>query len=205
MLDAAFATLVYLVVDPHERRARYVVAGHPPPLIRAADGTTLFLEHGRSLPIGVDASLAFEAAEIQLEPGSTILLYTDGLVERRGTPLDEGLGHLAEAATSSEDDAEEIVETVLGALIGDNERPDDIAVLAIRFTAAVVDDLTLVLPSTQQGLVEMRDLLRSWLERASVDPAHRRRGRARRMGGGRERRRARPAAVRVVLPAPGDA
>ena len=56
---------------------------------------------------------------------------------------------------------------MLGALIGDNERPDDIAVLAIRFTAAVVDDLTLVLPSTQEGLVEMRDVLRSWLSRAT--------------------------------------
>ena len=91
MMDSAFATLVYLVVDPRQRRAQYVVAGHPPPLIRSPDGTTSFLEQGRSLPIGVDASLEFEAGEVQLEQGSTILLYTDGLVERRGTPLDEGL------------------------------------------------------------------------------------------------------------------
>ena len=57
MMDSAFATLVYLVVDPRQRRAQYVVAGHPPPLIRSPDGTTSFLEQGRSLPIGVDASL----------------------------------------------------------------------------------------------------------------------------------------------------
>ena len=151
MLDSAFATLVYLVVDPRQRRARYVVAGHPPPLIRSPDGTTMFLEQGRSLPIGVDASLTFEAGEVQLEQGSTILLYTDGLVERRGSPLDEGLRRLAESATASEDDPEELVEAVLGALIGDNERPDDIAVLAIRFAAPVLDDLRLVLPSTQHG------------------------------------------------------
>jgi anti-sigma regulatory factor (Ser/Thr protein kinase) len=138
-------------------------------LIRAADGSTTFLEHGRSLPIGVDASLPFEAGEIQLEQGSTILLYTDGLVERRGTPLDEGLQLLAESASSAEDDPEELVDTVLGALIGDNERPDDIAVLAIRFAAAAVDDLTLVLPSNQQGLVEMREVLRSWLEQGNVE------------------------------------
>ena len=96
MMDSAFATLVYLVVDPRQRRAQYVVAGHPPPLIRSPDGTTSFLEQGRSLPIGVDASLEFEAGEVQLEQGSTILLYTDGLVERRGSPLDEGLRRLAE-------------------------------------------------------------------------------------------------------------
>jgi anti-sigma regulatory factor (Ser/Thr protein kinase)/GAF domain-containing protein len=169
MMDSAFATLVYLVVDPHQRRAQYVVAGHPPPLIRSADGTTSFLEQGRSLPIGVDASLEFEAGEVQLEQGSTILLYTDGLVERRSSPLDEGLRRLAEAASASEDDPEELVESVLGALIGDNERPDDIAVLAIRFAAPVLDDLRLVLPSTQNGLIEMREVLRAWLKRGRVD------------------------------------
>ncbi len=169
MMDSAFATLVYLVVDPRQRRAQYVVAGHPPPLIRSPDGTTSFLEQGRSLPIGVDASLEFESGEVLLQQGSTILLYTDGLVERRGTPLDEGLRRLAESAAASEDDPEELVESVLGALIGDNERPDDIAVLAIRFAAPVVDDLRLVLPSTQNGLVEMREVLRAWLQRGKVD------------------------------------
>ena len=57
---------------------------------------------------------------------------------------------------------------MLAALIGDNERPDDIAVLAIRFATSVIDDLRLVLPSSQEGLVEMRDGLRSWLSRANV-------------------------------------
>ena len=100
----------------------------------------------------------FEAGEAQLEQGSTILLYTDGLVERRGMPLDEGL---APARRSRPRRARTIPRSssrrVLGALIGDNERPDDIAVLAIRFAAAVVDDLGSCCPSTQDGLVEMRD------------------------------------------------
>jgi anti-sigma regulatory factor (Ser/Thr protein kinase) len=138
-------------------------------MIRAPDGATSFLEHGRTLPIGVDTSLTFEAGEVQLEQGSTILLYTDGLVERRSAPLDEGLRQLADAASASDDDPEELVEPVLGALIGDNERPDDIAVLAIRFAAAVLDDLRLVLPSTQNGLIEMREVLRAWLKRGKVD------------------------------------
>jgi len=168
-LDAAFATLVYVVIDPRDRHARYVVAGHPPPLIRGPDGTTSFLEAGRSLPIGVDASLAFEAGEAWLEEGSTILLYTDGLVERRGSPLDEGLRRLAVSAAASADDPEELVDTVLRALSGDGERPDDIAVLAVRLAVSVIDDLRIVLPATQDGLIEMRTLLRSWLTEGNVE------------------------------------
>ncbi len=168
MVDAPFATLAYLVIDPRERRVQYVVAGHPPPLIRAADGTTSFLESGRSLPIGVDASLAFEAGEEQLDPGSTILLYTDGLVERRGTPLDEGLDRLAVAASSDAGDVEDLVESVISALVGLEDRPDDVAVLAVRFATAALPDLRLVLPTTQDGLVEMRRLLREWLSRGQV-------------------------------------
>ena len=57
---------------------------------------------------------------------------------------------------------------MLAALIGDRERPDDIAVLAVRFATSVIDDLRLVLPSSQEGLVEMRNGLRSWLSRGNV-------------------------------------
>ena len=136
MMDSAFATLVYLVVDPHAATRRGTSSpGHPPPLIRCA-GRHDVVPRARSLAPDRRRRVArFEAGEVQLEQGSTILLYTDGLVERRGSPLDEGLRQLAEAASASEDDPEELVESVLGALIGDNERPDDIAVLAIRFAA----------------------------------------------------------------------
>ena len=167
--EAPFATLVYLVVDPRTRGVRYVVAGHPPPLIRAADGTTTFLEGGRALPMGVEASLQFEVGDAQLEPGSTIILYTDGLVERRGRSLDEGLELLSSSSAGSDDDPEELVDTVIAALLGDDERPDDVAILALRFATAVVDDLALVVPTTQEGLVRMRDSLREWLEETRIE------------------------------------
>jgi GAF domain-containing protein/anti-sigma regulatory factor (Ser/Thr protein kinase) len=169
-MEGVFATLAYLVVDPQERRVRYVVAGHPPPLVRAADGTTSFLEHGRSLPIGVDAALPFEPGEADLEEGCTIVLYTDGLVERHGTPLDVGLARLAEAAAAGDDDPERLLDGVLEALIGDGERPDDIAVLAVRFVASVIDELRLVLPATEDGLVVMRNSLRAWLAEGRIGP-----------------------------------
>lgn len=169
MMEVPFATLAYLVVDPRERNVRYVVAGHPPPLVRAADGTTTFLNGGRTLPIGVDGSLSFQAGEALIERGSSLVLYTDGLVERRGRSLDEGLRLLAAAAAVSDDDPEELVDTLVTSLIGDNERPDDIAVLALRFAVAVVDNLDLVIPATKDGLVEMRHAFRAWSAAASVE------------------------------------
>ena len=54
-------------------------------------------------------------------------------------------------------------------MIGDDERPDDVAILALRFAATVVDDLSLVVPTTQDGLVEMRASLRSWLSDGLVE------------------------------------
>ncbi len=168
-IEAAFATLAYLVVDPETGRVDYVLAGHPPPVVRYADGRVVFLDGGRRLPIGVDASLAFEAGAFELEPGSTILLYTDGLVERRGTSLDDSLGLLAEAAAASSGGPEQLVDAVLAALVKDEARPDDIAVLAMRLASPRVQGLELVLPATNGGLTEMRQALRAWLGRARVD------------------------------------
>ncbi len=169
MIEVPFATLAYLVIDPRGKTVRYVVAGHPPPLVRAPDGTTTFLTGGRTLPIGVDASLSFEAGETHLEEGSTLVLYTDGLVERRGRSLDEGLQLLGLAATESDDDPEELVDAVIRTLVGDDERPDDIAVLALRLAIEFAPSLDLVLPATQDGLVELRGAFRAWVAEAGIE------------------------------------
>ncbi|MCY7301468.1 MAG: SpoIIE family protein phosphatase [Thermoleophilia bacterium] len=169
MVEVPFATLVYLVVDPRRRGARYVVAGHPPPLVRASDGTTTFLDGGRTLPIGVDASLGFAAGDVQFDAGSTVVLYTDGLVERRGLPLDEGLQLLAASAAVSNDDPEEFVDALIASLAGDHERPDDVAVLAVRFATLVGEAFDSVLPATTDGLIEMRRAFRAWLAVSCVE------------------------------------
>jgi len=169
MTEVPFATLVYLVVDPRGLGGRYVVAGHPPPLVRAPDGTTTFLDGGRTLPIGVDASLGFAAGDVQFEAGATIVLYTDGLVERRGMPLDEGLRLLAASAAVSSDDPGELIEAVVTTLTGDHERPDDLAVLALRFAKVVGEAFDSVLPASTEGLVAMRGALRAWLGASGVE------------------------------------
>ena len=73
-------------------------AGHPPPLVVEPSGQTRFLEGEGGLPLGVDVTTEYGERELSLEPGSIVVLYTDGLVERRGRSIDEGLMELARAA-----------------------------------------------------------------------------------------------------------
>ncbi len=95
----SFATVLYAIVDTTTQTCRYASAGHPPPLLVRADGSAEYLEGGRSIPIGVHADVQYSQDVVQLEPGDAIVLYTDGLVERRGSTLDEGLEQLRSAAS----------------------------------------------------------------------------------------------------------
>jgi serine phosphatase RsbU (regulator of sigma subunit) len=73
-------------------------AGHPPPLLLEPNGRARFLETTPGLMLGIDPAAAWTGGEVVLLPGATVVLYTDGLVERRRESLDEGLGRLLDAA-----------------------------------------------------------------------------------------------------------
>ena len=75
------------------------------------------LEGGRGLPLGVDAEVTYEAWTTTLEAGSTVILYTDGLVERRDRPLDVGLDLLCAAATAAPPNPNELVDHLVEALL----------------------------------------------------------------------------------------
>ena len=92
------ATLVYLVFDPDSGAVRYTSAGHPPPLIVGMEGEASYLEGGLAPPLGAVAHPDFGEATAQLPGGSTLFLFTDGLVERRGVSLRDGLDHLKRTA-----------------------------------------------------------------------------------------------------------
>ena len=99
----ALATAVLCRIKAHPtsgdlRVLEWCNAGHPPPLVLEPDGTARFLESASGLMLGVDAASERRHDEVVLSPGSTLVLYTDGLVERRGEPLDEGLERLRETA-----------------------------------------------------------------------------------------------------------
>src|SRR5215213_114784 len=93
-VEQVMATVIYLVLDRETGEVAFSAAGHPPPLVIAPDGPR-FLEGGRSVPIGAADLAVFREATAQLPQGSSLMLYTDGLVERRDTPLEERLDLLA--------------------------------------------------------------------------------------------------------------
>jgi serine phosphatase RsbU (regulator of sigma subunit)/anti-sigma regulatory factor (Ser/Thr protein kinase) len=166
--EAAFATLLYAVLDPERGVLRFSSAGHPPPLVVYPDGRAAFLEGGRGLPLGISAETRYRQQVVELPVGSTLLVYTDGLVERRGEPIDEGLARLVEAAETGPGEPERLVEHVLWRLVGSGERGDDIAILAIRLLAVAPRPLELVLPNESRSLDVVRDSLRVWLQGAPV-------------------------------------
>ncbi len=110
---------------------RWSNAGHPPPVLLCADGTVSVLERPVDLLLGVSCAARRAEHQLSLDPGDTVFLYSDGLVERRGTSLDEGTAALArEVAALADVPLEEACDALLAEVAGRLE--DDVAVLAVR-------------------------------------------------------------------------
>ncbi|MEU1474492.1 SpoIIE family protein phosphatase [Streptomyces sp. NPDC005760] len=86
-----FASCCYIRLDPATGVARAARAGHPPPLLRSPDGRTRVLDLPGGVVLGVDPRARYPVTELQVEPGAILALYTDGLVERPGSDIDEGI------------------------------------------------------------------------------------------------------------------
>ncbi|MCH6161313.1 SpoIIE family protein phosphatase/ATP-binding protein [Streptomyces marispadix] len=124
------ATCLYAVYDPASRTCVMARAGHPTPALARPDGTVEFPEIPSGLPLGI-GGLPFESVELKLEEGSRLVLYTDGLVERRDKDIDTGLELLREAVAHAGQSPEESCDAVLDALMPDRQG-DDIALLVAR-------------------------------------------------------------------------
>jgi PAS domain S-box-containing protein len=156
------ATLLYVVVDPVAGRLTWVNAGHPPPLLLSDSRTPQFLEGGSTVPLGVLPFPEFAEVSVPIEQGSTVVLYTDGLVERPGEHIDNGLDRLAEAVRGASVDPQEICDLVLRELVPEIGAPDDVALLTLR-TIPMADRFEAELPTEPEALASMRGLLRRWL------------------------------------------
>ncbi|WP_166134412.1 SpoIIE family protein phosphatase [Nocardioides ochotonae] len=130
LIEHAVATALIAVVDPVTGRATLAAAGHPPPFL-VEDGTSLELEVGRRPLLGLGVVAAVES-ELQLAPGATLLLYSDGLIERRGVNLGVSLAQLGAIAPPSEQPGEfdSWADRLLAAVPG--KRDDDTTLLAVR-------------------------------------------------------------------------
>jgi PAS domain S-box-containing protein len=160
--EDAMATVLYLVLDRETGEVSFASAGHPPPLVLAADGAR-FLEGGRSVPVGAAEPGIFREATAVLPPGASLLLYTDGLVERRDTPLEQRLDELAEAARSGEENLEALCDSVLAGVLGEQVPSDDVALLAVRPRPVATRSLRLSLPAEPESLPGLRRRLGRFL------------------------------------------
>jgi len=163
------ATLVFVVFEPSSATVRLASAGHPPPLAIAPDGTTAYLEHESCPPLGVMPYLPYREKVERLIPGSTLLLYTDGLVEQRGS-IEDGMARLEEAARGPAEDPDLLCDRIVGALLANAAGDDDAAMLALRDVPLTADHLTLTLPADPDALVLARRTLSQWLEAADATP-----------------------------------
>ena len=125
------ATALLALLDPTTGTLTVASAGHLPPLVRTDDGKVDFLDVEPGPPLGTGAG-GYIDLEVTLTSGATVLLYTDGLVEDRRLPIDDGLATLAAAATASRE-PELMCDRALVALGRDSEHDDDTAMLAVHF------------------------------------------------------------------------
>ena len=166
--SAATATLAYVELDPETGYMRYACAGHPPPLIVSPQGPTRYLWEGRSAPLGSMLGDARSQAETQLAEGETLLLYTDGVVERRGESIDAGLERLAHAVRLAAFGNSSLADDISDQLLEGHEQDDDVCVLTVHRTptGGMFSHSFTASPSE---LARLRERLRGWLDQNDVD------------------------------------
>jgi PAS domain S-box-containing protein len=164
------ATLLYMVIEPDLGSITLASAGHLPPLELRPDGTAQYLEGGRTLPLGVMPSIEYPEAHFDLQPGSTLVMYTDGLVEERGESIDAGLELLKEAVADGPDDPGALCDHIVARLLEHRPATDDIAVLTVRTVPMSAERLHIDLPTNPKSLATLRRTLGRWLDSLGASP-----------------------------------
>jgi anti-sigma regulatory factor (Ser/Thr protein kinase) len=160
-----FATFLYLVFDAVEGELQFANAGHLPPLMIAPDGEARFLSQSLSVPLGLEQDARFDERIVDFPPGSVVLAYTDGLIERRTEGIDEQLERLRAAVAGPLGDPGEACERALAAFPPDGS--DDVAVLA--FQAGWIGSEAFDVVNDPTALASARARLRRWLADVGAD------------------------------------
>jgi serine/threonine-protein kinase RsbW len=127
-------TLVYAVLDPASGQLRLVNAGHPPPLVLANDGASRLVRAVPQRPLGAGGEPRLPLHD-RLDPAATLLLYTDGLVERRDEDIDDGLQRLLETAELLRVRDLRAATNRLVSRLHNAEIGDDVTAVAVRLPA----------------------------------------------------------------------
>lgn len=161
-------TLLYAVFEVDSGCMRFVNAGHPPPLVALpGDGGPKLLD-GSGPPLGVLDTWRYDEHTVELPHGALALMYTDGLVERRGEALDAGLERLCRAVG---DDAGDVT-TLCGRLfeaMDARDADDDVTCVAVRTEAVLGPVAKLKLGPDPRSLVLLRRVLHRWLGEAGAE------------------------------------
>jgi GAF domain-containing protein len=134
-----YATAVIARFHPDEPTLTWAAAGHPPPVLRTPDGRVHTLDAKPGAMLGIPLSQRIADHTVRLPPGSTLALYTDGLVERRAQGIDPGIARLADAlagfpAAALDADLDGSADRILDPLLSDSERDDDVCLLLCHVT-----------------------------------------------------------------------
>jgi anti-sigma regulatory factor (Ser/Thr protein kinase)/putative methionine-R-sulfoxide reductase with GAF domain len=155
------ATMIYAAINLDTWVVSFARAGHPFPLVLRADGSSTYLTEAEGPPLGAGSTVTYGEQRMVLGPGETLLLYTDGLIERRGERLTEGEDALMQAVTTATDDPEQMCNEVIAKLAKPGETTDDVAVLVLK-AVAFEEKLRVEVPANAGQLAPIRHLIRRW-------------------------------------------
>jgi serine phosphatase RsbU (regulator of sigma subunit)/anti-sigma regulatory factor (Ser/Thr protein kinase) len=165
---AEMATLLYVAIEADRESAELTSAGHLPMLIRGSDGQTRYAARDASPPLGALPYLHFEPSRVKIEPGSMLVLFTDGLVEVRGTSIELRLEELRHAVEAGPSDPEALCDAILTEMLGLEEPQDDVALLVLGVSRLPAQGFTLDLPAEPEALSSVRKALERWLSEAGT-------------------------------------
>jgi anti-sigma regulatory factor (Ser/Thr protein kinase) len=156
------ATMIYATLNLDTWVVDFARAGHPYPLLLRSDGSATFLSDAAGPPLGTGAAMSYETHRVTLGPAETLLLYTDGLIERRGEHLSNGETALVEAALGAPDEPELKCRAIISKLTEGIEVADDVAVLAVQ-AVGLHELLEVEVPADAEQLATLRYLIRRWV------------------------------------------
>jgi len=165
---AEMATLLYVVIEPDRASAELASAGHMPLLIRGANGEARFAARDVSPPLGALPFVRFEASRIDVESGSALVLFTDGLVEVRGTSIELRLEELRRTVEAGPSAPDALCDALLEQMLGHKEPQDDVALLVLGVSSLPAQGFTLDLPAEPEALSSVRQSLDRWLTEAGT-------------------------------------
>ncbi|BBY78440.1 histidine kinase [Mycolicibacterium parafortuitum] len=162
---ARCTTAFCAVLDPGTGDLVYSCAGHPPPILVLADRSTRLLAEARATPLGLRDTPHRVEARLTMPPRSTLLLYTDGLVERRRESIDDGIARATDVVQDNRmTGLDELADIIMARLAPADGYHDDVALLLYRQPAP----LDLDFPADVAQLAGSRTALRGWLDSAGV-------------------------------------